>query len=388
MKPKITFVHKFLSRLEKVDRDSVAHYVLGLAGSNAAYEEILDNLEEGVLITDAHGFCKFANARVSEWLDIPRKGYENRKLSDLISDPGLMRFIGDDLSSIREKKIGYLDLISPREMNLCVIMTPLDHSPSKDILILLSDSERENSRSLSIEKMARIESLMKLTSGIAHEIGNPLNSIGIHLQLLGKQIADLPSSKREGFEKGLRIIAAETERLNHIIRNFLQAARRPPLRFQLENLNAVLEDAISFLGEEMKKNGVLCRFRADETLPAFLLDRERLYQAFINLLLNAMEAMPKGGTLKIAIRHREKLVTVEFRDSGSGIAPEDLPHIFEPYYTTKPEGSGLGLMTVYNVVTEHGGQVEVSSKPGKGSLFTLRLPLRQPKLQLPQYKNK
>jgi signal transduction histidine kinase len=101
-----------------------------------------------------------------------------------------------------------------------------------------------------------------------------------------------------------------------------------------------------------------------------------------------MEAMPKGGKVWISVTHRENVALVTFKDQGNGIDEDDLPHIFEAYYTTKEEGSGLGLMTVFNVVHEHGGRIEVRSKTGQGSTFTLLFPIRKPKLQLPQYKAK
>jgi signal transduction histidine kinase len=118
------------------------------------------------------------------------------------------------------------------------------------------------------------------------------------------------------------------------------------------------------------------------------MDRERLYQVFINLIINGMEAMPKGGNLRVGISHKDKVAVLTFKDEGVGITEENLAHIFEPYFTTKKEGSGLGLMTVLNAISDHGGKIEAFSKPKKGSTFVILLPIRAPKLQLPQYKTR
>jgi len=134
-----------------------------------------------------------------------------------------------------------------------------------------------------------------------------------------------------------------------------------------------------------KEHGLDVEFKGDTKIPDFLMDRDRIYQVFINLLRNAIEAMPHRGKLSIKLKHRGKIASVRFKDTGTGIDEKDLPHIFDPYYTTKDEGSGLGLMTVYSAVVEHGGRVEVESEIDKGSVFTVILPVRQKKLQLPKY---
>jgi signal transduction histidine kinase len=388
MKQKIPFVHKLLSRLDKVDRDSVSSYVRGLADRKTVYEEILNQLEDAVLVIDGDGALQYANRQALVWLEIPSKGWEGQFVEDYIVDFDLKNFILKDIQTLNDKKTAELPVLLGQELSLRVSVMPLENSEPSAYLITLRDNTRARQNILGAEKFARIESLLKLTSGIAHEIGNPLNSIGIHLQVLRKQLKDVSSSKKEMFEKGLDVISAETARLDHIVKNFLKAARKPPLRFKLEDLNRIAEEALQFMGEELRKNDIQYRFDGDEALPPFLMDRDRLYQVCINLIINAMEAMPRGGSLRVAISHKDKIAMLTFKDEGIGIPDEDLPHIFEPYFTTKKEGSGLGLMTVLNAVTDHGGKIEVFSKPKKGSTFVILLPVRAPKLQLPQYKTR
>lgn len=378
------FIHKLLNRLERVDRKSVQNYLTDLARENAVYGEILDHLNEGVLRVTEEGKVLYANRQASLWLGLDVENVEH-PLSEMIQDRELAPFIAHHLKGLKERWVGDVQLLVPREMTLRVFLVPLETQTSeKEVLILLTPMMDEKSRL--DENLARMEALASLATGIAHEIGNPLNSIGIYLELLHKEAKSLPESKRKSIDKTLEVLTGETHRLDRIVRNFLKATRKPPLRFKSEDLNQIVDEAVGFMEPELRNRKIKVLFRPDKALAPFILDRERLYQAFINLIKNAMEAMSHGGNLSIAITHKDKVVSLNFKDEGSGIEESDLPHIFDAYYTTKDEGSGLGLMTVYHVVREHGGRIEVASKAGKGSVFTLHLPIRQPKLQLTQYK--
>lgn len=379
------FFHKLLNRLERVDRESVQKYLAALAHENSVSAEILDHLNEGVVMVTSEGRLLYVNRQASLWLGVNQEKSDRDLIGGAIQDRELAQFITSHLKGLKERLVGDVRLLTPREMTLRVILVPLEHqSPDKEVLILFSTIQDEKLQS--DENLSRIEVLASLAAGIAHEIGNPLNSITIHLELLKKDAKSLPDPKRKSIEKTLEILSGETSRLDRIVRNFLKATRKPPLRFKTEDLNQIVSDAVHFMEPEFQDRKIKVMFRPDKLLPLFMLDRERLYQAFINLIKNAMEAMPQGGGLTIAIAHQNKVVSLRFKDQGAGISEADLPHIFDAYYTTKEEGSGLGLMTVYNVVREHGGRIDVASKPGKGSVFTLHLPIRQPKLQLPGYK--
>jgi signal transduction histidine kinase len=251
----------------------------------------------------------------------------------------------------------------------------------------MSDITSRTEQQFETAMLSRMESLVRLAGGIAHEIGNPLNAITIHLELLKKRLAGLPDSKRKEIADSLCDIQDETRRLDRIIRNFLKATRKPPLRFRLDDLNEVVSDALAFLKPELDVAKILVKFSKDKGLPEFLMDRERLYYAFMNLIKNALESMPRGGTLKIGLTHKQHCVIVTITDTGCGIAEKDLARIFDIYYTTKPEGSGLGLMMVFDAIAEHGGKIEVASKLNKGTGFKVLLPIREPQLQLPDYKS-
>ena len=181
----------------------------------------------------------------------------------------------------------------------------------------------------------------------------------------------------------INVISSETRRLDEIIRDFLKATRRPPLRYKKDSVNDILDGVLKILRPEIIKVKVKIKASLEKRIPEFLMDRDRIHEAFVNLIKNAIEAMPKGGELRLSTRFREKVCYIAFQDEGAGVFPKDLPHIFEAYYTTKHEGSGLGLAQVDQVVREHGGRIDVKTEPGKGSIFTLILPIRREKLSLP-----
>jgi signal transduction histidine kinase len=280
------------------------------------------------------------------------------------------------------RSVHNLKILSPREMQLRLSIFTCSKEEKQNVVVLLSDITSRTEQEFEAAMLTRMESLVRLAGGIAHEIGNPLNAITIHLELLKKRLAGLPDVKRRELADSLSDIQNETRRLDRIIRNFLKATRKPPLRFQLDDLNDVIADALSFLKPQLDISRIQVKFQRDENLPVFLLDRERLYYAFMNLIKNALEAMPQGGSLKIALTHKQHCAIATVTDTGSGIAEKDIPKIFDIYYTTKQEGAGLGLMMVYDAIAEHGGKIEVVSKQNRGTTFKILLPIREPQLQL------
>lgn len=384
MPERAPFIHKLLKSLDRLDKESLEQQVRGLVQENSLYAEILGQLNEGVLIVRSDGRVPFLNSTATGWLGLEKVNLTKIRIPQDLKDPLLSRFVREHLGDLRTKVVEDFHILLPREMHLKVHMIPLEIPDDKEVFILLTDIREEKNREGELERVARTEALLSLAAGIAHEIGNPLNSLAIHLELLKKAVKNLSVAKRRPLEKTLSVLHTETARLDKTVRNFLKAVRRPPLRFQSHDLNAVLRDTIEFLEPELKGHRITLEFRPDRNLPHFLMDRERLHQVFLNLMKNAMEAMPRGGNLKISVSRREQIAILRFQDEGTGIPEEDLPHIFEAYYTTKQEGSGLGLMTVFNALREHGGRIEVASKIGRGTTFTLLIPIRKPKLQITQ----
>ncbi len=226
----------------------------------------------------------------------------------------------------------------------------------------------------------KLSSLGQLSASIAHEINNPLAGILTFSKLLARDVAtDVPDEARKRvFTKNLGLIQRETERCSAIVRNLLDFARERPLQLRDVDLDKVVTESLSLIGHQLalQNHRVETRLAA---LPPVHADFGELRQAFVNLALNAMEAMGKGGRLWVETRASEDgaAVEVSIRDNGPGIPPEIRSKIFDPFFTTKEKGTGLGLSVVYGIVQRHGGTVRVESEPGQGTCFTIRLPVAQ-----------
>jgi signal transduction histidine kinase len=223
------------------------------------------------------------------------------------------------------------------------------------------------------EKMA---ALGQLSAGIAHEIRTPLTSIKIFIQSLEKEI-DLDENRSEDF----RIIKKEIDRINENVTRFLNFARPEEPQFQQVNVNSLLADTLNLLVAKIKSSGISLDASLPEDLPPVEGDPKQLSQVFLNLVLNAVEAMPKGGTLSIGSSFtmnpdiQEEVIQIVFQDTGCGISEKDRPYLFDPFFSTKEKGTGLGLSIVYSIVQSHNGWIEVESEPGKGSSFIVSLPV-------------
>lgn len=385
MREKVDFIQKLKSRLPQIEKESLYRQLLESTQETLLLQEVCQHLEEGILLVDAKGIPVFRNRQAHFFLKGVRS--DNKlPIWNQIQEPSLAAYLKENLTSVKSRTVYDLKIFSPRDMRLRVITIPLEQDSKKNFLVVFLDVTHHSEKELETLMLARLESLIRLAGGIAHEIGNPLNAITIHLELLKKSLAGLPEPKRQELENSLSDIQDETKRLDRIIKNFLKATRKPPLRFQMDDLNTIMADALSFLKPQLDEAHIFPKFVRDTDLPMFLMDRERLYYAFMNLIKNAIEAMPKGGTLKATITHQESCAMVTITDTGCGITKENLSKIFDIYYTTKKEGAGLGLMMVYDAIAEHGGKIEVASRPNKGSTFKILLPIREPQRQLPHYK--
>lgn len=378
------FKERVLSRLSRLDRDSLQGYVTGLFKEKREMEQVLDCVQEGLLLLSPQGIVQWSNHAAYGLLGFERVFPGRTRIAELIEDKLLQEFFEASAKQPEERSSDDFHLLSPRELFLRIHWIPLKAEGEQKVLVRIENLTAARGRLDEETRIQRIEILIRLAAGVAHEIGNPLNAIQIHIQLLKDEAAKLAERSRKVFLNLIEVISSETRRLDQIVRSFLRATRNPPLRFQLESVNDVLEEAAKFMQPEIQKEGVALKLILDRSLPSFFVDRDRLHQAFLNLIKNGAEAMPHGGKLLICSALKDKLCVLRFEDTGKGIPAEDLPHIFDAYYTTKREGSGLGLFQVYQAVRDHGGRMDVKSVPGKGTTFTLLLPLRKQRLSLPE----
>jgi PAS domain S-box-containing protein len=238
-------------------------------------------------------------------------------------------------------------------------------------VILRDVSERQRIEQ-QLRQAERLAEVGTLAAGMAHEIGTPMNVI------LGRAEQLMRRTDDEAVRKGLATIATQVERVTKIMNQLLTFARRRPSERRTVNLGQTVEDCLEVLQERVRRAGITVETSYETTLhPVHVhADPDQMSQVFLNLLINAIHAMPAGGTLRISMERANSHVTVAVADTGHGIPEEDLPKIFAPFFTTKEtgQGTGLGLTVVHGIIQEHGGTIRVESEPGRGTTFTITLP--------------
>ena len=225
------------------------------------------------------------------------------------------------------------------------------------------------------KRSGRLAYLGALAGGVAHEIRNPLSTINLNLQLLAEDWAEVEGDRGRRARRKLEILQKEARRLEEILENFLKVARGQELNLNECQLNDIVEDVLDLFTPDATAAGIVVHHGLTPDLPKVGVDLSLFKQAVVNLLKNCKEAMPEGGELIIRTLGDDESVQVDIADTGVGIPPEKLERIFDPYYTTKKSGSGLGLATTKRIIEDHGGTISCHSEVGKGTNFAIRLPL-------------
>lgn len=232
---------------------------------------------------------------------------------------------------------------------------------------LLSADERQR-------LVAQFAEIAALAGGLAHEIKNPLSTISLNLDLLAEDVASGESPRDRRMLKKILAVQQECRRLEAILDDFLKFARVGELDVSEGDLNQVVRDFLEFYQPELAQNGVEVSPHLAPDLPAVRLDRDLFRQVLLNLVLNAQQAMPRGGIIEVQTRYRNRRIELDIIDNGCGMDEQTRSRIFDVFFSTKPAGSGLGLATVKRIVEAHGGRVTVDSAPARGTRFTVSLP--------------
>jgi signal transduction histidine kinase len=230
--------------------------------------------------------------------------------------------------------------------------------------------EEENSRQKSVEITKN------LAAGVAHEIKNPINTVGLTVEYLQTNLSPEDPEKRYEFFKLSDNMKDQLKRINRIVEGFLRLTKPSVYNFEKEDINSLIRNTVTLYEPEIVKEGIQIHMELEEDLPGLTVDRDKINQVFSNLILNAIEAMPRGGDITIrSTRNNDSFVEVKVADNGIGIGDENVSDIFSPYYTTKKQGFGLGLSLTHSIIHKHRGRIIVSSKKGVGTQFTVLLPV-------------
>ncbi len=379
---------RVLGRLDTLDSVNLANLVQRLARERGLFEEIFNTLQEGVLVITLDGEIDYANDAAHRLIGLGEDELAGQTLWRLI--PGLRPSLGgtleDDTAAALPVVAREFELTYPEPRTVRLYMVPFRGEARGDarrFAVILTDVTRDKHATAQQLENERTSSILLLAAGVAHELGNPLNSLTIHLQLITRKLKKLKASKdAESLVESVDVCRAEVARLDGIIAHFLEAIRPQPPDLAELDLTEVLAEVLRFQQREFADRRIAVEVEASGDLPVVMADRNQLKQVFFNLAKNALDAMEPGGRLKIRARADDDSVFLLFGDSGSGIKQEDLVRVFQPYHTTKPGGHGLGLMIVQRILREHGGQVGIESKEGVGTVVTLQFPRKDRRVRM------
>ena len=410
------FVKRALQRISELDNKKGYDFIITASREIDRLETVLDSLPGGVLVCDTSHKLILANKAARRLLSIV--SYEQARETvwsvipcDLVAEHIAGELVAAGKAEEREFEVD----VAGRQRLLSVGIMPLvQNRRVSGSLILVEDVTEKKGREARMRRMENLASLTTLAAGVAHEVKNPLGSISIHVQLIQKALAaqeklcmgtlkerypearqDPHSETREGddfpcepgayfgqIEKYLGIVNEEVERLNAIVVDFLFAVRPMNAKLLRGNINAFIVELAEFVSHELKEAGIAITLILDENLSELDFDTGLLKQAILNLINNAAAAMGGGGELTIATGEKDGEAEIIVSDTGTGIPEENLSKIFEPYFTTKDSGTGLGLTLVFKIVKEHGGEISVKSQMGEGTVFTITLPVPQSSTRL------
>jgi signal transduction histidine kinase/HAMP domain-containing protein len=342
----------------------------------AHLQHVVDILEDGIIFFTPDRRILFYNKATEEVVARPLSEAIGLRLDELLPAAHPIRAVLDrafaDGADVRNATVPLMVDGQTRELLVSVFFVA-DVERAMGAMVLLRDLESIKTLQSLISYSAKLAALGRLTSGVAHEVKNPLNAMMIHLELVKQGLDASPGE----VQHSLDVIGSEIRRLDHVVQGFLKFVRPQELSLKPVDLGALLQAAAALLEAESEKAGVRFAFELDPTCPRVAADEELMRQAFLNILLNACQAMPSGGTVTIKTEwKRGDWVAVSITDEGVGIRPADREKIFSLYYTTKPDGSGIGLSMVYRIVQMHDGVIDVDSEVGRGTTMTVRLPVR------------
>jgi len=349
--------------------------------------QILDSLEIGVVVLDKEARLSLANDSARRLLPEIPPGYANLDIFEVLGGrPGLRDAVRESIQRRAYLREETFHLGVPGEPWPARITTlPLKDRQNRTTgtLLLVHDARAVMRMEQQVRTAERLSALGTLAAAMAHEIRNPLEALNLNLALLNHNLEIRPGGTQEGEKAGkyLKILESEVYRLEKIVDNFLSFARPSSEPMAPVRLDAIIRQVGELIANQARSRKISLELALEEAV-VVAGSEDQLKQAFLNLAINSLEAMPEGGTLRIsleasggaAMESLRRMAVVNIQDTGVGIPAEQIPRLFDPYFTTRPKGTGLGLTIVHRIIREHHGSIAAASTPGEGSTFTVELP--------------
>jgi PAS domain S-box-containing protein len=384
-----------------------------LARERSFLETLFNTIEDGVLVVDESGRILYFNHAVARLLGLQHPASEGQPIGRVLPDLDWEKMASFDRDGGSQVVRHEFEIQYPRPRFLSLYAAPLDGEAigSSGVALIIHDATEARQRTHDAIESERIQALTLLAASVAHEIGNPLNALHIHLQLMERELKKLKSvALRSGagdagasartksklpsppdsetrdialrLERYLGVSKGEIIRLDYIVTQFLQAIRPTPPQIRMASVNDVMRDVVELMRPEIENRGIIIKESLARQLPASPIDPAQIKQALVNLIKNASQAMTKGGELTLHTETGADGVVLSVGDTGGGIPNEQINRIFEPFYTTKKKGTGLGLMIVRRIIRDHGGHINIESHVGQGTVFRIWLPLYEKQTRL------
>ncbi|MBN2553876.1 MAG: PAS domain S-box protein [Spirochaetales bacterium] len=380
------FLKRALEKIEKMDRSQIRKLVSDIAGENELLEMVMESMSDGVLVTDREDKILLVNKSAERMLPFSSDELVEKPLEEAIADEEIREFFTENLHGLDRVLDREFTLGNGYNRTLSLSIMPLVRQGwITGNVIHIEDVTEKRAREARLRRAESLAALTTLTAGVAHEIKNPLGSIGIHLELMKKEMNGRETIATRKVMENLLIIKEEVDRLNRIVVDFLFTVRPMNAELSYDDINRVVRELLELMKPELAEAGIALETEFMTPSPQILMDERYMKQAVLNLLKNAISAMPEGGKLRIQTLHKGNEVRLKIGDNGVGIPEENMDKIFEPYFTTKDFGSGLGLTLVYKIVKEHLGDIEINSRVGEGTTITLSFPIPQKEKRLIGY---
>ncbi len=376
------FLEKLVARLDRVVPGDVQQLVTRLIREKGFLEQVFEALHEGVIILDPNGVIGFLNHAACQFFGLDPE----RATGEIISS----QIRGLDWATLGKpgRTISRdLEVFYPENRYLNFYLAPIDGienaTEALGYVMLVRDLTRTRAEAEETLESERLNALTLLAAGVAHEIGNPLNSLDIHLQLLSRKLRKLPPTDRAPLEENLATAREEIQRLDLILKQFLHAVRpTTPLR-EKQDLHELLHQTLRLLEPEIASRKIAVELDLAASLPLAFIDPGQFQQVFYNLIRNAYQAIPAANghvTIRTRVNDFEYVISIE--DNGNGISAEHMGALFEPYRTTKSSGSGLGLLIVRRIIREHGGAIAIESEENQGTRVLIHFPHKERPVRL------
>ena len=378
------FFDKFLKNFDKVSDNEKKRIFERLSDLCYSQNTIIENLEEGIISIDINGIIQGINKKACFLFSIPRNS-ENEPLSKYLSETETGKII---LELIKENDSDTKLLKDDDNKRILQInIFPLGESGRIiGTLIKAFDITQTYENSQKLKRAEQLASLTTLAAGVAHEIKNPLGSISIYIQLIEKIIKKNIDNSSQCFSElkdYCAIIKEEIGRLEDTINSFLFSVRKLELNLEETNINSLILSTIDFLKYEIENNNINMEIKFDRDNLIMRIDERYIKQSLINIIQNAIDSILEKSEknykkeIQIKLKTVDNFALITIKDNGIGIKEETLPKIFEPYFTTKRHGTGLGLTNVARIIEAHNGNINIESEYGKGTKVIIKLPLLQ-----------